>query len=115
MTEQAWDRRLPAALRDSVRVPQRFESHEDASARSRKLIGFDANGERCFYRHAFIVTELRFDVDEWPLELPIYWEQVDAWRLADGRWLRLDWHGEEDDCRGTRQDRSASLSTHAPA
>jgi hypothetical protein len=39
--------------------------------------------------HTHTVTEDRFDIDEFPLEVAVLRERRMAWRLASGRWLRL--------------------------
>jgi hypothetical protein len=47
----------------------------------------------------FTLTEDRFDAEEFPLEVGVYWERVTAWRLADGQWLRLKtWADRLDHC-----------------
>jgi hypothetical protein len=41
-----------------------------------KDLGFDGAGERCFYRHEFTLTEGRFDLEECPIEVTVFSEQV---------------------------------------
>ena len=67
--------------------PVRIESHRDAPAHASKDLGFDEEGRRCYYRHAFTLYEDRFDAVEWPEQVAVYRETLEAWRLIDGRWL----------------------------
>jgi len=80
---------LPKIFRSRVILPVRVEHHVDASANASKTHGFDRHGTRCYYRHAFTLTEERFDAEEFPVEVSVYRELVLAWRLDDGKWLKL--------------------------
>lgn len=84
-----WNADLPESYRDNAIIPVNFEHHADIDARARKEVGFDKAGRRCFYRHEFTLVEDRFDADEFPIQVDVYWERVVAWRLASGRWLKL--------------------------
>lgn len=95
-----WLGPLPSAYEDQVVAPQRFETHVDAAARARMVVGLDAQGQRCFVHHEHTVTEDRFDIDEQPLEVPVLRERRCAWRLSTGFWLRLGERQERlDSCR----------------
>ncbi|CAL1239800.1 hypothetical protein [Candidatus Methylocalor cossyra] len=84
-----WNAELPESYRHAAVTPVRFEQHRDASAQASKQVGFDRTGRRCFYRHEFTLTEDRFDAEEFPIQVDVYWERVVAWRLTDGQWLRI--------------------------
>lgn len=84
-----WLAGLADALTPVVVAPVRFERHEDSSVPAVKVVGFDAQGRSCFYRHHFVVNDERFDEDELPLLVETFREQVTAWRLQDARWLCL--------------------------
>lgn len=91
---------LPQEYCGKVVLPVRIEGHLDASAHASKTHGFDQNGLRCYYQHAFTLTEERFDVDEFPLEISVYEEKVRAWRLIDGKWIKIKaWADQLDLCR----------------
>ena len=83
-----WKELLPDEYRDRLIVPQSFEYHRDVSAGAEKIIGFDAEGERCFSYHCFVLSEERFDADEFPLTIDTYYERAAAWRLLHGMWIR---------------------------
>ena len=89
MIEDYCAEELPEKFRSRIVAPVRVEHHVDASANASKTHGFDRNGLRCYYRHTFTLTEERFDAEEFPLEINVYREQVLAWRLDDGKWLKL--------------------------
>lgn len=84
-----WLDELPPNFNALVVVPLRLETHEDRAAHARKVVGWDASGQRCYVQHTHTVTEDRFDIDEFPLEVAVLRERRFAWRLASGRWLRL--------------------------
>jgi hypothetical protein len=84
-----WRDELPPTFNTLVVRPQRFEAHVDAAAHARKVVGLDAQGRRCYVQHTHTLTEDRFDIDEFPLEVAVLRERRHAWRLASGRWLRL--------------------------
>ena len=90
----------PEEYRGKVILPVRIERHIDVSAHASKVHGFDQDGRRCYYQHAFTLTEERFDAEEFPLEVGVYQELVLAWRLNDGKWLKLKaWADQLDHCR----------------
>lgn len=91
---------LPEEYRGKVVLPVRIERHSDASAHASKAHGFDQDGRRCYYQHAFTLVEERFDAEELPLEVDVYQERVLAWRLKDGKWLKLKtWADQLEHCR----------------
>ncbi|MCO5977280.1 hypothetical protein [Ideonella oryzae] len=96
----AWLDELPADYAVQVVPPIRYESHEDAPAHARMVVGLDAQGQRCYLRHTHTVTEDRFDIDEFPLEVAVLRERRIAWRLSNGQWLTLlDRADRLDSCR----------------
>jgi hypothetical protein len=84
-----WLDELPADYCAEVVAPLRYEAHVDTAAHARKVVGLDAQGQRCYVRHTHTVTEDRFDIDEWPVEVAVLRERRIAWRLGNGRWLRV--------------------------
>lgn len=84
-----WLDELPPTFRALVVPPLRFETHVDLPAHARKVVGLDTQGRRCYVQHVHTMTEDRFDIDEFPLEVAVLRERRLAWRLASGRWLRL--------------------------
>jgi len=91
---------LPEPYRDRVVAPARLEHHIDASANASKTLGFDHHGLRCYYRHAFTLTEERFDSEEFPVQIGVYQETVMAWRLKNGKWLKVKESADQlDHCR----------------
>lgn len=95
-----WLDELPVDYAGQVIVPTRYEAHEDGLAHARMVVGLDAQGQRCYLRHTHTVTEDRFDIDEFPLEVAVLRERRIAWRLRDGQWLSvLDRMDRLDSCR----------------
>ena len=72
----AWLDELPAEYAVQVVPPIRYESHEDGLAHARMVVGLDAQGQRCYLRHTHTVTEDRFDIDEFPLEVAVLRERL---------------------------------------
>jgi hypothetical protein len=105
---------IPQQYREKVVPPVRVESHVDHSAQASKSHGFDRDGRRCYYRHAFTLSEQRFDADEFPLEVDVYEEQVLAWRLTDGSWLKLKVASDQlDHCRKRIRQGTEITALHA--
>lgn len=99
MTEP-WNLQLPTEYLQHVIEPVAFEHHHEPSVSADKILGFDVCGERCFYFHAYTLTEEAFDVDEVPLCVDVYHERVFAWRLCDGRWLSIKSYADQfDSCK----------------
>jgi hypothetical protein len=84
-----WKKLLPREYRKRVIRPATFEYHTEPTANAEKIIGVDSRGTRCFYFHAFPLTEEGFDVDEFPILVDVYYERVIAWRLRQGQWIRI--------------------------
>lgn len=80
---------LPAEFRPNIINPISFEEHHEPSLLADKVIGYDENGNKCFYYHTFTLTEECFDIDEFPLLVKVYYERVVAWRHTNGQWLKL--------------------------
>jgi hypothetical protein len=110
-----WQTHLPAEFAALAIPPHRFESHDDEAALARKVVGLDVQGRRCFLLHTHTVTEDRFDIDEFPLEVPVLHACQIAWRLASGEWLSI---GEQLDrlesCRPRHQRSGPQLTTGIP-
>lgn len=91
---------LPDEYHTRIVPAVRSECHVDVSAHAIKMLGYDGDGARCFYQHAYTLTEQRFDADEFPLEVGVYEERVLGWRLRGGGWLKLKvWADRLDHCR----------------
>src|SRR5271169_1169225 len=84
-----WEKQLPGEYRNHVVRPIVFEHHTEPSANAVRIIGFDSCGAKCFDCHSFVVTEERFDADEFPIVIDVYYESVIAWRLRHGQWLKI--------------------------
>lgn len=98
--EAPWDGELPSRWRAQVVAPCRFTVHVDDWAHARKVVGWDAEGRRCYVRHLHTEVEQRFDIDEFPLDVPVWRERRIAWRLAGGDWLlQVDRAERIDSCR----------------
>ncbi len=109
-----WLDELPVDFAGQVVVPIRYEAHEDGLAHARMVVGLDAQGQRCYLRHTHTVTEDRFDIDEFPLEVAVLRERRIAWRLQDGQWLSvLDRMDRLDSCR-PRMVREGPQQSAAP-
>jgi len=114
MTEY-WHSLLPQEYQDSVVQPQVFERHVEPSVRAEKIIGRDANGEQCFYFHSFVLSEEGFDVDEFPIQIDLYYERVVAWRLLQGNWVRLKSFSDRiDQCNKQMTTLPAEVTDSAP-
>jgi hypothetical protein len=111
-----WLDELPAAYGAQVVPPLRYELHVDAAAHARKLVGIDANGQRCYLRHTHTVTEDRFDIDEFPLEVAVLRERRIAWRLHSGEWLHLtDQMDRLESCHPRLRRTGPAVAASAPA
>ena len=96
---EPWCDKFPDDYRDAVIKPVEYEWHADGPAQSRRVWGFDLGGRRCFYQHEFTLSEDRFDAEEFPIWVDIFWERVTAWRLRSGRWLKQrTWSDRLDRC-----------------
>lgn len=89
-----WDTCLPEEFLHRVHIPVQFEIHEDESLGARKILGYDHAGIRCFYFHEFLLTEERFDEDEWIFEALSYREMIFGWKTVESGWLKLKGRAE---------------------
>lgn len=111
---RTWDQGLPQGLRGKVVVPVRFETYIDAAAHARKVVGLDRQGRRCYLRHGYTLVEERFDIDEFPLDVPTLHERRIAWRLTTGLWLLQVVRIERlDSCRPTIRHNEPALLSEA--
>jgi hypothetical protein len=94
-----WDQKLPDEFRGSVVEPVHYTQLSDEQTQAWKIWGVDQSGARCFYEHEFTVSEDRFDADEFPILVDVFWERVTAWRLRSGQWVKLrKWTEQMDRC-----------------
>jgi hypothetical protein len=85
-----------------VSAPFRHERFDDETSQAykNKILGYDRNGECCYYRHQYALTQAALDDDDNFYEEQAYFEEVKAWRLASGNWLsRTTRAGQTGDCR----------------
>lgn len=109
----AWLDELPRDFDGQAIMPLRYEVHEDRAAHARLLVGLDAQGIRCYVRHTHTVTEDRFDIDEFPLEVAVLRERRIAWRLGTGQWLRVVERMDRlESCRPRLQRQGPELVDH---
>lgn len=96
-----WVLDLPDEYRAEATAPQRYESFaEEESPRACKVLGYDHNGECCYYLHRYALTRVAVDDEDNFYEEEAYFEEVKAWRLAGGAWLRRTVQaGQAGDCR----------------
>ncbi|HEY3301066.1 MAG TPA: hypothetical protein VGJ90_09860 [Methylophilaceae bacterium] len=80
-------------------TPVAFQRYFEPSVRAEKVIGLDGNGQHCFYLHTFTMSEERFDVDEFPILVDVYYERVVAWRQSSGQWMKVKSYSDQlDSC-----------------
>ncbi|MBY0578849.1 MAG: hypothetical protein K2P57_07360 [Burkholderiales bacterium] len=95
-----WNEHLPQQYLDQALEPVSFERFEEPEAMAVKCMGYDNLRQCCFYRHQFSLTRAVMDEDESFHEEETYFEEVRAWRLENGKWLRRTiTGGEAGDCR----------------
>ena len=97
-----WRQRLPRHWRPAVVPPLRFEIQREYEAAAFRLYGFDDDGGPCYYHQRYLLNALRSDDDESLYSALVYGEEVEAWRLKDGRWLVWQWSTRERDEGSTR-------------
>jgi hypothetical protein len=85
--EPDWLAYLPAEWRETVEPPLYFERYSEYEIRAERTVGYDADDQRCFTAHRYVLTSLASDDDEEFYELVTYSEEMAAWRLRDERWL----------------------------
>ncbi|BCB26013.1 hypothetical protein SKTS_08990 [Sulfurimicrobium lacus] len=99
---EEWKRELPSEQAALACPPLCFERFSEPEARAEKVLGYDAGGEVCYYRHAYSLTESFLDADDLTCESEVFYETVTAWRLADRRWLTCLRQGGEQGLCGDR-------------
>lgn len=82
-----WQKKLPEEWRGAVIAPLDFATWHEYEMPASRCLGYDEDGEPCYYRHVFLLGALRWDDDEEYYEDFVYGEDVQAWRLRDERWL----------------------------
>lgn len=87
--EADWLRHLPKKWRDAVDAPLYFHHYREYEIAARRTVGYDEDDHPCFITHEVILTRLSSDDDEEYYEAVTYRENMNAWRLRDGRWLVL--------------------------
>ena len=97
-----WQQALPAEWRAQAIAPLRFTIHRDYEMPASRTLGYDQDGQTCYYQHTFALGEPRSDDDEEFYEAIVHGEEVHAWRLRDQRWLGWSVIRKEGDCRGNR-------------
>jgi hypothetical protein len=96
----SWKNQLPSEYSNQVIRPVAFERNTEPSVNADKIIGFDAQGKPCFYYHTYTLTEEGFDIDEFPILINVYFEQVAAWRILDGQWVKMKSYSDKmDSCK----------------
>ncbi|HZX30906.1 MAG TPA: hypothetical protein VFF03_06120 [Rhodocyclaceae bacterium] len=95
--EPDWRSALPGEWRAAAVAPLHIDTWREHEMPACRSIGYDEDEAPCYYRHVFLLSGLRSDDDLEYYEALVYGEEVQAWRLRDGRWLvwRVA-HGEED-------------------
>lgn len=95
-----WDEHLPAQYLGLALIPVVFERFDEPEAQAVKCMGYNSLKQCCFYRHQFTLTRAVMDEDESFHEEETYFEEVRAWRLENGSWLRRTvTGGEAGNCR----------------
>lgn len=80
---------LPPARYRSCIVPAiRLERFDEPSLQAIKIRGYAADHRPCFYFHTWTLFEERFDSNDEAYRLATCSEQVIAWRLTTGKWVR---------------------------
>lgn len=97
-----WRDDLPMAWRLHVIAPLDLECHKEYEMHAMRCLGRDEDGAICFYAHDYAIPALRSDDDETFYTVVDFGEQVRAWRLRDGRWLRYRVAVRHDDPASSR-------------
>ncbi len=85
---QDWNRGLPDDYSGGVVTPVRFERFEEPSALAERVFGYDGENRCCYYRHQHTLTREVLDDEDNFYSERAYSEEVLAWRLGGGAWLR---------------------------
>lgn len=97
-----WLQTLPAEWREAAIAPLEFTRHRDYELPASRTLGYDEDHQPCYYRHLYVIGSLHSDDDEEFYEVVAYGEEVEAWRLRDGRWLIWRIAHEDGACNGNR-------------
>ena len=97
-----WQKGLPLEWSTAAIAPLCFTNHSEYEIPASRTLGYDEEGEMCYYRHTYILSTLRSDDDDEFYEAIAYGEEVQAWRLRDERWLIWRIVHEDGVCRGNR-------------
>lgn len=97
-----WQKGLPVEWQAAAIAPLCFSSHREYELPASRTLGHGEEGDVCYYRHTYILSALCSDDDEEFYEAIAYGEEVEAWRLRDGRWLTWRIVHEDNVCRGNR-------------
>ena len=100
--ERDWQKGLPVEWRVAAVAPLHFSTFSEYEIPASRTLGYDEEGQPCYYHHSYIVGELCSDDDEEFYEHIAYGEEVEAWRLRDERWLIWRIVHEDGICRGNR-------------
>jgi hypothetical protein len=92
-----WLDLLPKAWREMAIKPLDFVDHHEYEIAASRSLGYDVDGQLCYYAHGYALDEPRSDDDDEFYLVVAYSETVHAWRLRDDRWLihRIAHHGGE--------------------
>lgn len=82
-----WLAHLPSEWRAMTREPLDFVHHHEYEMAACRCLGYDVDGELCYYAHGYSIDEARSDDGEEFYQVVAYSETVHAWRLRDERWL----------------------------
>lgn len=82
-----WLAYLPSEWREMVIAPLDFALHHEYEVAASRCLGYDVDGQTCYYAHGYALNEVRSDDDEEFYQVVVYGESVHAWRLRDDRWL----------------------------
>lgn len=100
---QDWNRGLPDDYSGAVVMPVRFERFEEPSALAERVFGYDGENQCSYYRHRHTLTREVLDDEDNFYSERAYSEEVLAWRLASGVWLRCSaTAGGAGECRDRR-------------
>ena len=100
--EPDWQKGLPVEWRVAAVAPLNFSTFREYEIPASRTLGYDEEGQPCYYRHSYVMGELCSDDDEEFYEHIAYGEEVEAWRLRDERWLIWRIQHEDGGCRGNR-------------
>ena len=100
--ELDWQKGLPVEWRIAAIAPLNFSTFREYEIPASRTLGYDENGQACYYRHSYVQGELCSDDDEEFYEHIAYGEEVEAWRLRDERWLIWRIQHEDGGCRSNR-------------